>query len=202
MKICDFRQDKRIIEFIELINHYCNVIDKRNELTLSELVIQLLPLLQRIIELIEELPKVDNYFEDDKLSSIIEEYVKNRKKEFPLFCGFPLYISTEEWKNIFYDLRKKFGKYDRHDDITEEEFSKYKKYDLLLNSSLSDDLADIYRDLKSELIKNDIQRPELLLNAIYYWGDINIAHTISHLCGAIYGLSIIKNAPNQAQEPT
>jgi hypothetical protein len=192
MIIEDFHQNKQVLEFLELIEKYCQIIDKRNEIELNDFSNTIVPLLRRILVLIEELPDVSMFIDDEYMSSIVEEYEKERAKEFPSYLGFPTYVSNDEWWKIFSELRKKFGKYDRHDNCNEDEFSQYKKYNLLLSGSLSDDLADIYRDLKGTIILYDVKRPELLLHAIFDWKEVKIDHLISHLCGAICGISKIQ----------
>jgi hypothetical protein len=192
MHIEEIRSNESVKYFIELVNKYCSIIENRNEITRKDLFDRITPIIHQLLLTIVKLPDVSSFIEDINISTIVEEYVRNREKVFPAYLGFATYVSNDEWLTIFTELRQKIGENDRHDNCNEEEFRKYRKYNISLRGSLSDDLSDIYRDLKSRIILYDLQCPELLIYAIFEWGDVYIDHLISHLCGAICGLLKIK----------
>jgi hypothetical protein len=149
--------------FADLARRYMDLIDRRNELTVADLLLQAHPLLASLYSAALTLPKVDGS----------DEIPKSR-------------MPHEEWKVLYESFKAILGSRTMYRKV-------FDPYDMKegepLEGSLADDLADVYRDLREGLELWDRGSQEDAVwgwrfNFRIHWGE----HTINAI-RAIYTLA-------------
>lgn len=113
---------KNVIEFLTVANEFCVFTEKANNYPLNDILNfyqKLLPLLYIKGSL---LPAIE------KESDIISER----------------YVTEEQWEEIYMKLSEKFGENDSYSAILKNEYGD----NVVAVSSISDNLSDVYQDLK------------------------------------------------------
>jgi len=92
-------------------------------------------------------------------------------------------VSMPKWQKVFHALQQKIGDCDRYHEV----FSAYESTDSV-TGMLSDDLADMYGDLKSGLAAYDQDSACSIAEAVWHWRFNFRAHWGEHLTGALRAL--------------
>ena len=145
---------RNVIEFVAVANEFCKYAEHARDLKGDEL----LKILQRILPLMylkaSLLPKLDPFFED----------------------GNEKFVTENDWVLIHDNLREKFGTADDYMEVFDD---RTKESDEAVVSSISENMADIYQDIKDFLLLYQTGTDEVMNDAIWecsqnfetYWGQ-------------------------------
>jgi hypothetical protein len=145
---------RNVVEFVAVANEFCKYAEHASELKGDEL----LKILQRILPFLylkaSLLPSLEPYFED----------------------GNEKFVTEQAWLGIHATLIDKFG---TADDFLEVFDEKMNDSDVPVVSSISENMADIYQDLKDFLLLYQTGTKEVMNDAIWecrlnfenYWGQ-------------------------------
>jgi hypothetical protein len=160
---------KQVIEFVAVSNEFCVLVENASKISRKEFIDKahkILPLLYLKATL---LPTTENQFDDflDK------------------------YVSEEIYATIKETLEHKLGQYDAYTDVFNEEFQYSEE---AVASSISEDLSDIYQDIKDFLMTFSSSTEELMNDAIWecsnnfklYWGQ-RLTNSLRALHNVMYG---------------
>jgi hypothetical protein len=158
MKNMDTRENpvysRNVVEFVAAANEFCKYAEHASEIKGEEM----LKILQRILPYLylkaSLLPSLEPYFED----------------------GNEKFVTEDAWFRIHDKLRAKFGTANDYLEVFDE---KMKDSDLPIVSSLAENIADIYQDLKDFLLLYQTGTPEVMNDAVWesrlnfenYWGQ-------------------------------
>jgi hypothetical protein len=145
---------RNVIEFVAVANEFCKYAEHASELQGDEL----LKILQRILPLMylkaSLLPQLNPYFED----------------------GNEKFVSESDWIRINETLKEKFGSANDYLEVFDE---KMNESDGPVVSLISENMADIYQDIKDFLIIYQTGTAELMNDAVWecrlnfetFWGQ-------------------------------
>lgn len=133
---------RNVVEFVAVANEYCKYAEHAGEIKGDET----LRILQRILPLLylkaSLLPALEPVFED----------------------GNEKFVTESDWNRIHYSLREKFGTandyLDLHDDRINEP-------DSIISSSIAENMADIYQDMKDFLLLYQTGTREVMNDAVW-----------------------------------
>lgn len=143
-----------VIEFVAVANEFCKYLDHAAEIK----GVEMLGIMQRILPLLylkaSLLPELEPYFED----------------------GNEKFVTEEGWFRIHDILLEKFGTANDYLEVFDE---KINETDRPVVSSLAENMADIYQDLKDFLLLYQTGTQEVMNDAIWecrmnfenYWGQ-------------------------------
>ena len=144
---------RSVVEFTAAANEFCKYAEHASEIKGNEL----LRIFQRILPYLyikaSLLPALDPVFED----------------------GNENFVTESDWFRIHDTLRDKFGSADDFPEISDEPVS---SSDTVVLSSISENIADIYQDLKDYLLLYQTGTREVMNDAVWecrqsfedYWG--------------------------------
>ena len=143
-----------VIDFVSVANEYCSFLEQGNLGDRKETVGKLQSLLPLLYLRGALLPDVESMFED-----------VNEK-----------FVTEEDWNRINGILRSKLGEFD---DFLEVFDPRMKESDLPVVCSISENLADIYQDIKNFLMLYRVGTNEIMNDSIWecknnfrdYWGQ-------------------------------
>jgi hypothetical protein len=149
---------KKVLEMLTVANEYCLYIEKAEDYPREDILEYLQKLLPLLYLKASLLPDIE--VEDD---SAAEHFV-----------------TEEQWENLFNTLRQKFGKEDLYYIIDRSDLSEIKA----IQASLSENLADIYQDMKDFILL--YQKPLKISkeNAVRDCRDLFISRTGSRIVDA------------------
>ncbi len=145
---------RNVVEFVAVANEFCKYTEHASELKGDEL----LRIFQRILPLMylkaSLLPKLDPFFED----------------------GNEKFVTEADWVKIHETFREKFGTADDYLEVFDE---KMKDSEGPVISSISENMADIYQDLKDFLLLYQTGTNEVMNDAVWecrlnyetFWGQ-------------------------------
>ncbi len=171
-----------VVEFVASANEYCKYMERAEELEGEEL----LKILQRLLPFIyikgSLLPELDPYFEE----------------------GNEKFVKEEDWNRIYETLKQKFGTADAFLEVFDE---RMKESEAPVVSSLAENLADIYQDLKDFLILYQTGTNEIMNDAIWecrmnfenYWGQ-KLVNSLRAIHRLVYSGEEIGKVPEEESE--
>jgi hypothetical protein len=145
---------RNVIEFVAVANEFCKYAEHASELKGDEL----LRILQRILPLMylkaSLLPKMDPVFED----------------------GNEKFVTESDWLRVHDNLRERFGTADDYMEVFDDKMSDSEGPVL---SSISENLSDIYQDIKDFLLLYQTGTNEVMNDAVWecrlnfetFWGQ-------------------------------
>jgi hypothetical protein len=145
---------RNVVEFVAVANEYCKYAEHAGELKGDEM----LKILQRLLPLMylkaSLLPALEPFFED----------------------GNEKFVTESDWNRIHNSFREKFGTANDYLDFHEDRLS---GPETLVSSSLAENMADIYQDLKDFLLLYQTGTKEVMNDAIWecrlnfenFWGQ-------------------------------
>ncbi len=143
-----------VVEFVAVANEFCKYMEHASEINGNEL----LKILQRLLPLLylkaSMLPEFSPFFED----------------------GNERFVSETDWQRVNYSLKKTFGSADDYLEVINEAAG---EADGPVVASLSEDMADIYQDMKNFLLLYQTGTNEVMNDALWecrlnfenYWGQ-------------------------------
>jgi hypothetical protein len=145
---------RNVVEFVAVANEFCKYAEHASELKGDEL----LKILQRILPLMylkaSLLPQLDPFFED----------------------GNEKFVTEADWTDINESLNKKFGTANDYLEVFDE---KINETEGPIVSSISENMADIYQDMKDFLLLYQTGTGEVMNDAVWecrmnfenFWGQ-------------------------------
>jgi len=145
---------RNVVEFVAVANEFCKYVEHASELKGDEL----LKILQRILPLMylkaSLLPQLDPFFED----------------------GNEKFVKEADWAIISDTLKEKFGTADDYLEVFDD---KIKETEGPVVSSISENMADIYQDMKDFLLLYQTGTAEVMNDAVWecrmnfesFWGQ-------------------------------
>jgi hypothetical protein len=145
---------RNVVEFVAVANEFCKYAEHASELKGDEL----LKILQRILPLMylkaSLLPLLDPFFED----------------------GNEKFVTESDWIRIHETLKEKFGTADEYLEVFDE---RVKDSEGPVLSSISENMADIYQDVKDFLLLYQTGTVEVMNDAVWecrlnfetFWGQ-------------------------------
>src|SRR5450759_3068903 len=133
---------RNIIEFVAVANEFCKYAEHASELKGDEL----LKILQRILPLMylnaSLLPQLNSFFED----------------------GNEKFVTESDWVRIHETLKEKFGTANDYLELFDEKINESEGPVL---SSISENMADIYQDMKDFLLLYQTGTGEVMNDAVW-----------------------------------
>jgi hypothetical protein len=145
---------RNVIEFVAVANEFCKYVDHASELKGDEL----LKILQRILPLMylkaSLLPKLEPFFEN----------------------GNEKFVTENDWIRVSENLREKFGTADDYMEVFDD---KAKDSEGVVVATISENMSDIYQDLKDFLLLYQTGTNEVMNDAVWecrlnfenFWGQ-------------------------------
>lgn len=145
---------RNVIEFVAVANEFCKYAEHASELKGDEL----LKILQRILPLMylkaSLLPRLEPYFED----------------------GNEKFVTENDWIRVHANFRDKFGTADDYLEVFDD---KVKETEGAVVTTISENMADIYQDIKDFLLLYQTGTSEVMNDAIWecrlnfetFWGQ-------------------------------
>ena len=145
---------RNIIEFVAVANEFCKYSEHASELKGDEL----LKIFQRILPLMylkaSLLPQFDPFFED----------------------GNEKFVTESDWLRVHDNFREKFGTADDYLEVFDDKMSDSEGP---VTSSISENMADIYQDIKDFLLLYQTGTTEVMNDAVWecrlnyetFWGQ-------------------------------
>jgi hypothetical protein len=145
---------RNVVEFVAVANEFCKYAEHASELKGDEL----LKIMQRILPLMylkaSLLPQLEPFFED----------------------GNEKFVKESDWTGINETLKKKFGTANDYLEVFDE---KIRESDEPVISSISENMADIYQDMKDFLLLYQTGTSEVMNDAVWecrmnfenFWGQ-------------------------------
>src|SRR4030043_1300800 len=134
---------RNVVEFVAVANEYCKYAEHASEVKGDEM----LRILQRLLPLMylkaSLLPALEPFFED-----------RNEK-----------FVTESDWNRIHDLLREKFGTANDYMDVFDDRLT---EPETLVPSSLAENMADIYQDMKDFLLLYQTGTKEVMNDAV--WG--------------------------------
>ncbi len=173
---------RNVIEFVAVANEFCKYAEHASELKGDEL----LKILQRILPLMylksSLLPLLDPYFED----------------------GNEKFVTESDWISIHDSLEEKFGTADDYLEVFDE---KMNESEIPVLCSISENMADIYQDLKDFLLLYQTGTAEVMNDAVWecrmnfenFWGQ-KLVNSLRAIHRFIYSGEEIGKAEDKHEE--
>jgi hypothetical protein len=145
---------RNVVEFVAVANEFCKYAEHASELKGDEL----LKILQRILPLMylkaSLLPQLDPFFED----------------------GNEKFVTEADWTDINESLKEKFGTANDYLEVFDEKINETEGH---VVSSISENMADIYQDMKDFLLLYQTGTGEVMNDAVWecrmnfenFWGQ-------------------------------
>ncbi len=145
---------RNVVEFVAVANEFCKYAERAGELKGDDL----LKILQRILPMMyikaSLLPVLEPFFED----------------------GNEKFVTESDWVRIDETLRDRFGTADDYLEVFDEKLSDSEGP---VVSSVSENMADIYQDIKNFLLLYQTGTPEVMNDAVWeckmnfenFWGQ-------------------------------
>jgi len=133
---------RNVVEFVAVANEFCKYAEHASEIKGDEL----LRILQRLLPLMylkaSLLPSLEPFFED----------------------GNEKFVTESDWFRINDSFRKQFGTADDYLEVFDDRFS---ESELPVPSSIAENMADIYQDMKDFLLLYQTGTKEVMNDAVW-----------------------------------
>jgi hypothetical protein len=149
-------------EFIKAVREYCTLIENNAEIPNNEFVYGCLTSLSSLYNLAIQLPDFESATDD-----LFEVELKSRMGEL---------IKKFNGKDFYGNVPDPYGNCEKYGNIE----ASY--------GSLSDDLSDIYNDIKSSLIQYDTEGDNNKIDALWQWKFDFTTHYGIHIVNALTAL--------------
>lgn len=173
---------RNVVEFVAVANEFCKYTEHASELKGDEL----LRILQRILPLMylkaSLLPELDPFFED----------------------GNEKFVTEADWLRIDETLKEKFGTANDYLEVFDE---KIRDTEGPVISSISENMADLYQDLKDFLLLYQTGTAEIMNDAVWecrmnfenFWGQ-KLLNSMRAIHKFIYSGEEIAKVENEADK--
>jgi len=146
--------DKDVLEFVAVASEYCKFVEQADDFKLNEFIDKAHKLLALLYLKATMLPELES--KNDKM---------NQK-----------FVNEQDYNFIRQKVLKKIGQYDSYEEV----FTPLREEsDEAVGASISEDMADIYQDIKDFALLYEIGTDDVMYEAIYecrqsfrtYWGQ-------------------------------
>jgi hypothetical protein len=173
---------RNVVDFVAVANEFCKYAERSAELKGDEL----LKILQRILPMMyikaSLLPATEPFFEN----------------------GNEKFVTESDWVRIHASLREKFGTADDYLEVFDE---KINDSEGPVVSSVSENMADIYQDIKDFLLLYQTGTPEVMNDALWeckmnfenFWGQ-KLVNSMRAIHRFIYSGEEIGKVENDSEE--
>lgn len=173
---------RNVVEFVAVANEFCKYAERASELKGEDI----LKILQRILPLMylkaSLLPQLDPFFEES-----------NEK-----------FVTESDWMAIHEKLREKFGTADDYIEVFDD---RMKDSETPVPSSISENISDIYQDVKDFLLLYQTGTSEVMNDALWecrntfesFWGQ-KLLNSMRAIHRFIYSGEEIGKIENEAEE--
>jgi hypothetical protein len=173
---------RNVVDFVAVANEFCKYAERSAELKGDEL----LKILQRILPMMyikaSLLPATEPFFEN----------------------GNEKFVTESDWVRIHASLREKFGTADDYLEVFDE---KINDSEGPVVSSVSENMADIYQDIKDFLLLYQTGTPEVMNDALWeckmnfenFWGQ-KLVNSMRAIHKFIYSGEEIGKVENDSEE--
>jgi hypothetical protein len=176
---------RNVVEFVAVANEFCKYTEHASEIKGDEL----LKILQRILPFMyikaSLLPELNPFFED----------------------GNEKFVTESVWSKIESDFREKFGTANEYPEVFDEKISDSDNHVIC---SLSEDMSDIYQDIKDFMLLYQTGTPEVMNDAVWecksnfenYWGQklVNSLRAIHRFLYSGEEIGVVENDVEENDE--
>ena len=173
-----------VIEFLKTANDYCQLVETAKASSKSEYISKLLLISSRIYFLAQILPSIE---------SVNDE---NNEK----------FVNEEDWQKVKDANQTLLG---QHDAFLEVFDPRMQESETPIISSISENIADIYQDIKDFILLYQIGTHDVMNDALWeckqnfeeFWGQ-KLANTIRALHNLSYGNNFLDDDDDETTEET
>jgi hypothetical protein len=176
---------RNVVEFVAVANEFCKYSEHASEIKGDEL----LKILQRMLPFMyikaSLLPELNPFFED----------------------GNEKFVTESVWSKIESDFREKFGTANEYPEVFDEKISDSDNHVIC---SLSEDMSDIYQDIKDFMLLYQTGTPEVMNDAVWecksnfenYWGQklVNSLRAIHRFLYSGEEIGVVENDVEENDE--
>ncbi len=160
---------KNVLEFVTVSNEFCNVLENSNKYTKKDFISITLKILPLLYLKAVVLPKTEEELADEFIDKVVDE---------------------DLYQHILTSVRKKMG---QHDDYLEVFTAEMQHSDVPLSANISEDITDIYQDVKNFVEAYKTAVTEIMNDALFevtgnfelYWGQ-RLVNTLRALHNVYY----------------
>jgi hypothetical protein len=154
--------------FAAIANRFCSVVDSASSVERTDLLLQIYRILPKLIDEAISLPDVKLSDSDDAIEGSTQRASRANVRR-----------SAQEWRQLYNLLKEKLGDWDRYWQV----FDPTEDHEAI-SGTLSDDIADIYGDLKKGLVLIEMHEvpPE---DIIWNWRFLFYSHWGKHAMDAL-----------------
>lgn len=134
---------KNVLEFVTVSNEFCNVLESSNEYSKKDFISITLKILPLLYLKAVVLPKTEEELADEFVDKVVDE---------------------DLYQHILALVRDKMG---QHDDYLEVFTAEMQHSDVPLSANISEDLADIYQDVKNFIEAYKTAVTEIMNDALF-----------------------------------
>jgi hypothetical protein len=176
---------KDVLEFVTVANEYCHWVEGCSEYSRKEFVNVSLKLLPLLYLKATVLPKTEMELEDSFIEKVVDENL---------------------YQHVLESVRIKLGRFNDYLEVFSPDIQ---RSDGPLSATVSEDLADMYQDIKNFLESYKSAATEIMNDALYeltenfevYWGQ-RLVNTLRALHNIYYGGEDLKEETTDTNEDT
>ena len=172
---------KNVIEFATVANEYCSFIEAVDQFQRKDFIIRVQKLFPLLYLKAALLPEPDINMSEDAPGK---------------------FVSEEDYNFILHKLESKFGQFDAYHEV----FDPSMQYsEIALEASISENIADVYQDLKDFILAYRIGTLEVMNDALWecrnnyeqYWGQ-RLVNGLRAIHNLVYGISDIDESDEES----
>ena len=172
---------KNVIEFATVANEFCSFVEAVDQFRRKVFVTRVQKLFPLLYLKAVLLPEPDIEMSDDEPEK---------------------FVSEEDYNYILHKLEAKFGQFDAYHEV----FDPSMQYsDVALESSISENIADIYQDLKDFILAYRIGNLDVMNDALWmcrnnfeqYWGQ-KLVNGLRAIHNLVYGITEIDETNDES----
>jgi len=174
---------KNVIEFATVANEYCAFIEAVGQYQRKDFITRLQKLLPLLYLKAVLLPEPDIEMSDDTPEK---------------------FVSEEDYNFLLHKLEEKFGQFDAYQEVFDPSIQYSEE---ALEASISENVTDIYQDLKDFILSYRIGTLEVMNDALWecrnnfeqYWGQ-RLVNGLRAIHNLVYGISDLDEIVNQSEK--
>jgi hypothetical protein len=174
---------KNVIEFATVANEYCSFIEAVEQFPRKDFITRVQKLFPLLYLKAALLPEPDIEMSDDAPEK---------------------FVSEEDYNFILHKLEEKFGQFDAYYEVFDPSIQYSAEP---LEASISENIADVYQDLKDFILSYRIGTLDVMNDALWecrnnfeqYWGQ-RLVNGLRALHNLIYGISDLEETENQPEK--
>jgi hypothetical protein len=145
---------EEVLDFVKTAASYCKTLEEADQIKIKDLVDRMHKLLPRLYYTATALPDIDSHYED-----------LGQK-----------FVTEDDYEHIRNKLLMKLGQYDAFEEVFDNDRVEFEDS---VGESISEDLTDIYQDIKDFILLFEIGSNEIMIEALWecrqsfesFWGQ-------------------------------